>query len=159
MKFPWTKAADRTKGEIEKVQGAILDVAREVQAIPSADDLRPDLGPIEDQLAQHQDLLDGFEVRVKDLMIAISEGIERTSRAENRVKATITRARKELANSGLVDPSLEAEVAELRLVDGDGSQNDGMQHVPENLEEPRATDDAEQKNRELMANLRLRGIG
>jgi len=64
--------------------------------------------------------------KIKDLTFAVSEGIERTDRAERRIRNAIQRARKELAKLGYEDPGLEAEAHELRIVDGDGSGDGGM---------------------------------
>jgi hypothetical protein len=50
-------------------------------------------------------------------------------RKENRIRATVRRAREELENRGFEDPGLEAEAAELRLVDGGGGPPGGMQPV------------------------------
>lgn len=80
-----------------------------------------------DHLEQDVDLIHDER---KDLVIAISEGIERTDRAERRIKNTIRRARKELESRGYTDPGLEAEAYEFRDVDGDGSKNGGLQPLP-----------------------------
>ena len=64
--------------------------------------------------------------KIKDLTFAVSEGIERTDRAERRVRGVIQRARKELGRLGYEDPGLEAEAHELRTVDGDGGKDGGV---------------------------------
>jgi len=71
----------------------------------------------------------------KDLTFAVSEGIERTDRAERRIRNAIQRARKELASRGFDDPGLEAEAHELRIVDGEGSGDGGVPTVPEEMAE------------------------
>lgn len=48
-----------------------------------------------------------------DLNTAVAEGIQHVTRAENRIKATVRRAREQLADVGLEHPGLEAEAAEL----------------------------------------------
>lgn len=58
----------------------------------------------------------------KEITIAVAEGIERVDRSERRIKATVRRARKELADRGLVDDGLEAENYELSLLDGGGGE-------------------------------------
>lgn len=67
---------------------------------------------------------------VEQLTLAVSDGIERVDRAENRIKATIARARKELKGHGFESPGLEAENNELRLVNGTGSDERGVPAVP-----------------------------
>ena len=77
-----------------------------------------------------------LERRVKEYAIALSEGIERTDRAERRIKATVARARKELKDRGYEDPGLEAEAHELRIVDGGGSKDGGVPAVPAEVADP-----------------------
>ena len=158
MKWGWDKASKAIEKDVRVLQAAILDVAREVEALPDADEPGPDLGPIRETLARHEGLLDGYEARLKDLMLAISEGIEKTSRAENRVKATISRARKEFARNGLLDPGLEAEAEQLRLVDGAGGGEGELPPVQLDLEEGIALEEEEARARQLAANYRLRGL-
>lgn len=99
-------------------------------------------------LAKHRENSDGLTARVdhlerdvdalhderKDLVIAIAEGIERTDRAERRIKNTIRRARKELEGRGYADPGLEAEAFEFREVNGDGGDESGLQPLPAPVE-------------------------
>jgi len=75
------------------------------------------------------------DTKIKELTFAISEGIERTDRAERRIRNAIQRARKELAARGFDDPGLEAEAHELRVVDGDGGGDGGMPPVSEEVAE------------------------
>jgi len=63
-----------------------------------------------------------FEGWRKEIVIAVGEGIERTDRAERRIKASVQRARKQLESLGYVDDGLESEAVDLRLIDGDGSE-------------------------------------
>lgn len=71
------------------------------------------IATVEELASQGKDLDD----RVREYVIALAEGIERVDRSERRVKATVARARKELEARGLVDPGVEAEDEQLRLVD------------------------------------------
>ncbi len=77
-------------------------------------------------------LLDG-ERRVKALTFAVEEGVERVSRTERRIHATIKRARKELQSRGFEDPGLEAEAEELRSVDGAGGGESEVSPLPEGV--------------------------
>ena len=61
---------------------------------------------------------DELEAERKEILIAVSEGIERTGRAERRVKATVERARRQLEESDVADEGLEAEAHNLRILDG-----------------------------------------
>jgi len=85
---------------------------------------------IEDVTAQSNAAVESFDGWRKELVIAVSEGIERTDRAERRIKATVARARGQLANLGYEDPGLEAETVELRLIDGEPSGKSGVPPVP-----------------------------
>lgn len=77
-----------------------------------------------------------LEKKVADWTLAISEGIERTDRAERRIRAAIQRARKELKTLGYDDPGLEAEAAELHAVDGDRSPEHGVLTLSSGVEPP-----------------------
>ncbi len=72
--------------------------------------------------------------RLKDLTLAVAEGIERVARSERRIHAVIKRARKELAEHGFESPGLETEAAELQLADGKGSEPTELPTVPKTLE-------------------------
>jgi len=75
-----------------------------------------------------------LEERIKRLTVAVDEGIERVGRSERRINATVARARKELKKLGYEDPGLEAEAAELRLVDGGGGEGGELPEVREGVE-------------------------
>jgi len=81
---------------------------------------------------RHTDLVE----RIDRLTLALAEGIEKVERKERRIDAVIGRARKELKDSGLESPALEAEAHELRIVHGTGSEESGMPPVREEVEEP-----------------------
>jgi len=76
---------------------------------------------------------DGVDARIKELVHAISEGIERTARAERRIGQTVARARAELKKRGYTDPGIEAEGKELRLLDADGGDEGRVPEVPEDV--------------------------
>jgi len=90
--------------------------------------------------SQHADVgelieqVDSHDAWRKEIVIAVSEGIERTDRAERRIKATVQRARRQLESLGYVDDPLEAEAVELRLIDGEGSEKRGVPPVPAEVE-------------------------
>jgi len=90
-------------------------------------------GPVESRLDGVESALGDGERRVKALTFAVEEGIERVSRTERRIHATIKRARKELAERGLEDPGVEGEAAELRLVDGGRSEGGEVPEVQEGM--------------------------
>ncbi len=94
-------------------------------------------GDLQDAQREISARLDAVEARIKELIHAVSKGIEHTDRAERRIKSTIRRARKELADLGIEDPALEAEDAQLRLVDEPGGEQDGVQPVPEGVDRAR----------------------
>jgi len=83
-----------------------------------------------------QENADGFDHWRKEIVIAVSEGIERTDRAERRIKATVQRARKQLETLGYVDDAVEAEAVELRLLDGEGSRSGEVPPVSTGVDEP-----------------------
>jgi len=85
------------------------------------------------ELAAHQVVL---QRSVEQLTLAVAEGIERVDRAENRIKATIARARKQLKESGFESPGLDAEAHDLRLVDGTGGEERGVPAVRDEVAQP-----------------------
>ena len=166
MKWPWTWWEERISqaykialdAELKVIKEAMLDIAHEVEGIPDAVDLAPDLALMKEELAVMRSLAHMQDARIKELTLAIGEGIERVSRAENRVKATITRARKELASHGLLDPGIEAEVEELRLVDGDRGEDGEVLPLSSSVEATSEADDEASLKRMTAVNLRLRGL-
>jgi len=66
------------------------------------------------------DDLEDVAGRMKNLTMAVAEGIERVDRSERRIGATIKRAQAKLAESGYDDPAIAAEIEGLRLIDGAG---------------------------------------
>ncbi len=93
------------------------------------------LDPLESRLEGVESTLHDTDRRVKALTFAVEEGIERVSRAERRIHATVKRARKELAKLGYEDPGLESEAQELHGVDGGGGADGGVPLVPEGVEQ------------------------
>jgi len=81
---------------------------------------------LQSQVVDLAGAVEGMADKLKDYAFALSEGIERTDRAERRIKATVARARKSLQERGLEDPNLESEAFALRERDGDGSEEDGV---------------------------------
>jgi len=71
--------------------------------------------------------------QIVELTLAVGEGIEKVERYERRIKATIQRAQKQLAERGLESPALDAEDRDLRLVDGAGSGERGVPTVPDEV--------------------------
>jgi len=113
----------------EQLEGILARLDR-VESAPTAVDRVLNL----EELGVAQDAhLDQITTQIKDLTFAVSEGIERTDRAERRVRGVIQRARKELGARGYEDPGLEAEAYELRAVDGDRGKDGGVPTVPEEV--------------------------
>ncbi len=98
------------------------------------DEIRDALGSAQSEIVALRASQDGFseattsiEARLKDIVFAVAEGIERVERYERRIKATIKRAKKELAERGFEHEGLEAEAHELREVNtnsGEGTEAD-----------------------------------
>jgi len=130
----WTRSKDTRRALDalrEQLEGILARLDR-VESAPTAVDRVLNLEEL--GVAQDAQLTD-LQTKIKDLTFAVSEGIERTDRAERRVRGAIQRARKELAARGFDDPGLEAEAHELRIVDGDGSGDGGVPTVSEEVAE------------------------
>lgn len=123
----------RTSGRLDRLESAPVP-------IPSANDIVGAVGPILDALRERLALLEplphdfkAIEQTLKEMTFAVSEGIERVDRAERRIKQTIKRARKELAEHGFQSPGLEAESAEIQSVDGGGGETHGVHTLQEGV--------------------------
>ncbi len=126
--------------EIAAVNSALDRILRRVEDLESAPTPLGDLDAVRvivgaaterlNYLGSQVEILDAsiedLQAAHKGIIIAVSEGIERTDRAERRIKATVKRARSELAERGLLDPALDSEDHELREVDGKRGQRDGL---------------------------------
>ena len=128
----WTgnKAIRRALDALREQLGGYLARLERVESAPTSGDRVTNLEKL--SLEQERTLKD-FDHQIKELTFAISEGIERTDRAERRIRNAIQRARKELASRGFDDPGLEAEAHELRLVDGEGGEQGRLPEVPQDV--------------------------
>ena len=93
-----------------------FEVRESAQALP-ADDIR----------------LEGLATRIDDLTLAVSEGVNNVQRSERRVRAVVTSARRQLAEAGYEHPGIEAEIGELRSLDGEGGNGEEVPAVPESV--------------------------
>ena len=126
------------------LQEELRAIRRRVEALESIPEPGRRVDIALERTALHAEVVAGLEARIvqlesdvdelheqrKELVIAIAEGIERTDRAERRIKNTVRRARKELESRGYTDPGLEAEAYEFRESNGGGSEPTGLQPLP-----------------------------
>lgn len=127
---------------LEQVFGVLEALQSAPPALPSAEailgSVEPSLSTLRERLACLESLPQEFETlteKMKDLIFAVAEGIERSDRAERRIHATISRARKELKSRGYEDPGLESEAFELSPVDGGGGGARELPPVPDRMED------------------------
>jgi len=128
----WSPNKDtrRALDALREQLGGYLARLERVESAPTPTDRVTNLEELTLKLSE---TLLGLETKQKDLTFAVSEGIERTDRAERRVRGVIQRARKELGKLGYEDPGLEAEAHELRIVDGDGGADGRVPAVSEEV--------------------------
>lgn len=111
-----------------------LDRISELESAPIADGVLDSLAATVDrnasqaatELRTQSDALEDLDRRVVQVTLATAEGIERVDRAERRIRSTVQRARKELAEHGFESDGLEAEASEIRLVDVARGADDGV---------------------------------
>ena len=88
---------------------------------------------------EDQDALEEITSRFDEwrgnIIVAVDDGIREVKRREDRINATVRRARKELAEVGYEHPGIEAEAAELQLIDGGGGGEVGVPPVYEDVAE------------------------
>lgn len=126
---PNTPPVDPLEPRLERVESALLEIqGRLLQLLEPGGELAKTRDLALEAVAQAQDalatskLVSGYDARLNHLTLAVAEGIQHVERAENRIRATVRRAREELLDAGFEpSPGLEAEARELRLVDGEGS--------------------------------------
>jgi len=146
MAFPWTRMHRDTQqvlvgmsdriGALESKPSPTLEREDLDESIKSLNALALSLGAQSDVM---QEQLADLAESHKQTMIAVAEGIERVERYERRIKNTVRRAKKELAEQGFEHAGLEAEDTELRLVDGEGGDGEGVPPVPGRVDETQQT--------------------
>ena len=143
--FPFwgRRARDRLEGLLVSIAGRLDALETAPRPGPSVDQVKAALGPtlaeiaeLAIQMSALADLSIDLQQKLKATNFAVSEGIERTDRAERRIHATIKRARKELKDKGFEDPGLEAEAYELRDIDGTRSRDGRVPVLPAGVEPP-----------------------
>lgn len=70
------------------------------------------------------------------VLTAVDEGIRDVKRRENRVRATVRRAREELADGGSWSPGLEAEAGDLLAGDAGRGGSEAVPPVPTHMAGP-----------------------
>lgn len=85
-------------------------------------------------------VVESHTARLEELLFAVSEGIQKVERTENRIRATVRRAKEQLEDGGVSSPALDAEASELRLLDGGARETEQVPSVPERVATPDMTD-------------------
>jgi len=100
-----------------------------------------------DALAQAQDALQTSSLvrehhdRLDRLTLAVAEGISHVDRAEKRIHGVVSRARRQLAESGVESPGLDAEAGELHGIDEEPRSGERVPTLLEDVEPPLTLDD------------------
>ncbi len=81
-----------------------------------------DWSNIREGISQQTSRIDALETDLERQKLALSEGIERVARSENRIQKTVTSARRLVRDAGLEHAAIDAEHAELQPPDADGGQ-------------------------------------
>jgi len=71
---------------------------------------------------------------LKDLTMAVSEGVENVARSERRVRAVVASAKRRFEAEGYIDPGLEAEEALLPEVNEGSGPEQRMLDMPNDVE-------------------------
>jgi hypothetical protein len=104
--------------------------------VPAAPTPGPELAELRAQVGELAEAMRSFSSELADMdgwrgdiNQAVAEGIKHVDRVENRIRATVRRAREQLADHGYEHPGLEAEAQELRRSDGAGGREEGVPPV------------------------------
>lgn len=97
------------------------------------DDFADMLAVVVGKISEVGGRMDALEADHKDVRAAVAHGIEDIERVNNRIAATIRRTKTQLEEHGLESPALDAEAAQLRAVDGGGSEPDIVPPMPEGV--------------------------
>lgn len=81
------------------------------------------------------------DMKIKELTLAVANGIEHVDRAERRIKSTVKRAEEELAALGYEHDGVAAEAAELREQHAGGSGEQEVSPVHHRVEDDHGDDD------------------
>ncbi len=151
MNWPWQRVRDEVEGRLRRIDTRLEHLETADPPLPDAtlqddvDTLTARLDGVRTafsgQLAHEVGILSAGQQglaeanqeladRYKALMLAVSDGIERTDRSERRVQAVVARARKKLADVGVIDEGVEAEAVDLRHGNGEGSEPAQLQLMP-----------------------------
>jgi len=122
---------------VEGIQGCVDQLGTDSGPGPDLASMREILtsetAPFQARLDDHETELLALDEWKKEILLAVADGIDRVARAEQRIGATIKRARKSLADAGYEDPGVEAEYGQLRAVDGGVSEGGELPTVSEDL--------------------------
>jgi len=116
---------------VEAVEGILGRFAALIDAINGFEPPATPEAPALDDLR-----IVALEASVRDLTTAVEDGVLRVQRSENRVRAIVQSARRQLAEHGFEDPGVEAEAAQLSLLDGERGEESEVPEVPEVVEDP-----------------------
>lgn len=174
MKYPWTAIRDSLGAVLSRIDRTDTALQALTARVADLGDTSPATA-LEDALdverattARHRTtteaalerLAEGIEqgrADNKNMLFAISEGIERVDRAERRVKASIQRAQAKLRAHGLEDEGLEAEASEFLPANGDGGEPGRVPTMPPDVESAE-TEDSSVKGVSLETMKRFRGL-
>lgn len=149
-----TDHLDRTLALAERQTAALEAMEGSVRA-QSATVVQFELPPTPEAIVvEHPDIA-GLQARMADLTQAVADGIQRVARSENRVRAIVAGARRELSEAGFEHSGVEAEASELHDVDGKPSDEEQVPAVPADVDDSAVPSSIPGVTREQM----LRGRG
>jgi len=117
-----------------------LDATKRNNELLAIDRHRPDtteeVSRLDRAVAMNYQSIIELQAAQATLTLAVDEGVRHVKRAEKRVARTIQVTNKKLEEHGLEHPGLEAELDELRDLDGDGGEDGRMRIMPSELDPP-----------------------
>jgi len=120
--------ADRVVDHLASLVTVLLSILERLGDIHGAIASLEDVAKVQAGAAESP-LIAALAARMDDLTTAVDEGVKRVSRSENRVRAIVDGAKKQLTDAGYEHAGVDAEVSELRELDEADGRAESMPPV------------------------------
>lgn len=117
------------------VGGTVMYLRRHKVPERASESVQREANDLWEVLDGHANQIQAQQKVIEDLMLAVAEGIENVARSERRVRSTVQRAQKRLAEAGIVDEGIEAEAEGLPERDAEERGQLTLPDLPDAVED------------------------